>query len=194
MKDGRKNEMALILAIIKSPEIEYNANSLAKLLGLSAMGALKIARKLEADNILLSRKVGNAKIYSINNENEYANQYIKLLLKKEIEEASPYVKRWIREIQKIKRAQGSILYGSVLKKEKEAKDIDVLLIVNKNSFEAVKKQVEEINNLNEKKIHPLYQTKEDLKKHIKEKNKVILNALKGRMVSGEDTILQLLCP
>ncbi|HLC31746.1 MAG TPA: nucleotidyltransferase domain-containing protein [Candidatus Nanoarchaeia archaeon] len=194
MKDGRKNEMALILAILKSPEIEYNANSLAKLLGLSAMGALKIARKLEAENILLSRKVGNAKIYSINNENEYANQYIKLLLKKEIEEASPYVKRWIREIQKIKRAQGSILYGSVLKKEKEAKDIDVLLIVNKNSFEAVKKQVEEINNLNEKKIHPLYQTKEDLKKHIKEKNKVILNALKGRMVSGEDTILQLLCP
>jgi len=192
MKNGKNNEMALILAILKSPEIEYNANSLARLMNISSMGALKIARRLEEEGILLSKKVGQAKIYRINFGNEYAEQYVKLLLKRESENAPPYVKRWIRELEKIKGAEGIILYGSVLKKEKEAGDIDAMIIVNKGSFENVKKEVEEINLVGEKKVHPLYQTREDLKNHIKDEDKIILNAIKGIVIYGEEVIIHLL--
>ena len=190
MKNKKDNEMLFILSILKSPEIEYNANSIAKLMKISSMGALKIAKNLEKEGILSSRKIGRANNYKINYNNDYAKQNIRFLLKKEAEKSSPYVKRWIRELEKLKIANAVILFGSVLKKEKDAGDIDALIIVNKKNFEKVKKEVERINLLNDKKIHPVYQTKGDLKKHINERNKVILNAIKGIIVSGEDNIIE----
>jgi len=192
MKNKKDNKMLFILDILKSPEIEYNANNIAKIIKISSMGSLKIAKNLEKEGILSSRKIGRANIYKINFSNDYAKQYIKFLLKKEAEKSSPYVKRWIRELEKIKIADTIILFGSVLKKEKDSGDIDALIIVNKKNFEKVKKEIESINLLNDKKIHPIYQTKEDLKKHINERNKVILNALKGIIVSGEDNIIEVL--
>ena len=47
MKDITNNEMLFVLSIFKSPEKEYNANNMAKHLGISPMGALKIAKRLE---------------------------------------------------------------------------------------------------------------------------------------------------
>lgn len=192
MRNGKDNEMKFVLAIFKSPESEYNSRNLAKLLEISPMGALKIARKLEERDILKSRQIGKSRIYSINFDNRYSSHYILFLLKKEAEEAKPYVKRWLKELNKIKSAEAVILFGSVLKKEKGARDIDILAVVNKKNFDSVKKEIDEINMLNEKKVHPIYQTKEDLKKHIKEGNKVILNAIKGVVVFGEETLMPLL--
>jgi DNA-binding MarR family transcriptional regulator len=62
MNDITKNEMLFVLNIFKSPEKEYNANNMAEHLGISSMGALKIARRLEEENILISRQIGKAKI------------------------------------------------------------------------------------------------------------------------------------
>ncbi|MDO8460126.1 MAG: winged helix-turn-helix domain-containing protein [Nanoarchaeota archaeon] len=192
MRSGKDNEMRFVLSILKSPESKYNANNLAKHIGISAMGALKIARKLEKEGVIKLRKVGNANIYSINFDSEYVLQYIKYLLKKESEQASAYVKRWIRELDKIKKAEAMILFGSVLRKEREARDVDVLIIVHKNNFDAIKEDISKINIMNDKKVHPMYQTKKDLQKHINEENKVVLNALKGIVVSGEDIVLSVL--
>ena len=189
---NKDNEMLFVMSILKSPEMEYNANNIAKIIGISSMGALKIAKNLEKEGILSSRKIGRANIYKINFNNDYAKKYIKFLLKKEAEKSSPYVKRWIRELEKLKIANAIILFGSVLKKEKNAGDIDALIIVNKKNFGKVKKEIESINSLNDKKIHPVYQTKEDLRKHINERNKIILNAVKGIIVFGEDDIIEVL--
>ena len=192
MKNGKNNEMHLLLSILKSPEINYNASSLARSLNISPMGALKIARRLENEGILLSKKIGKANIYRINTRNDYAKHYIKLLLKKEVQDASPHVKRWIRELEKLENSLGVILFGSILRKEKEANDIDALIIVDKEGFEKVKKEVHSLNAINEKKIHALYQTKEDFKNNIKEENKVVLNALKGIVIRGGDLIFELM--
>lgn len=192
MKNPQDNEMRFVLSILKNPEKEYNANNIAKYMGISAMGALKIARKLEKENVLSSKKIGRANIYKINFDNDYAKQYVKFMLRREVEHVKPYIKRWIRELEKIKSAIAIILFGSILRKEKEAKDIDALIVVDKRGFEKVKKEVDDINILNEKKIHPVYQTKEDLQKHIKKENKVVLNAIKGIIVAGEDTIIKVL--
>lgn len=192
MKNGKDNEMKLLLAVFKSPENDYNSRNLARLLGLSPMGALKIARKLEEQNILKSKQIGKSRIYSINLDNDYSAHYVQFLLKKEAEEAKPYVRRWIKELNKIKHAEAGILFGSVLRKGKEANDIDVLLVVNKKNFDYVKKEVDEINVLNEKKVHPVYQTREDLEKHIKDEDKIILNAIKGIVLFGEETLVPML--
>ncbi|MDP3026839.1 MAG: nucleotidyltransferase domain-containing protein [Nanoarchaeota archaeon] len=192
MKDITNNEMLFVLLIFKSPETEYNANNIAKHLGISSMGALKIAKRLEKEGILISKELGKAKFYKINLDNDYTKQYIKFLLKREAEQASAYVKRWINEIKKIKNAYSAVLFGSVLKKEKEANDIDVLLITDQKKFSALKKEIEEINCLNNKKLHPIYQTKKDLKDNIKKSDEPVLNAIKGVVVFGEDTVIGLI--
>src|SRR3989344_4091747 len=184
------NEIKFILELFKNPETDYNANSIAKKIGLSAMGALKIAKKLQKENILISKRFGKAVFYKLNN-NEYTRNYIKFLLKKEAESADPYIKKWINEIKKIKNAESVILFGSVLNKHKEAKDIDILLITNKRKFLKLKKEINEMNLLNIKKLHPVYQTKDDFKENLK-KDKIVLNAIKGIIIFGEDVIIRLL--
>jgi len=192
MAKGKDNEMLLVLSILKSPEIEYSSNSIAKLIGISSMGALKIARRLEKEGIILFKQIGKAKIIKINYNNEYAKQYLNLALRKEVECSNSYLKRWINDIRKVKNAEALILYGSILKKHDEARDIDVLFIINKNNFSKLKKEIDEINLLNIKKIHPLYQTKEDLVNNIKKEDKVILNALKGIIINGQELIIDIL--
>lgn len=191
MKSGQKNEMLFVSSILKNPKEEYNANSLARLMKISAMGSLKIARKLEKEEIIKSRKVGRANIYRIN-FNDYSKQYINFLLKKEINETNPYIKRWVRDLEKIKSANAIILFGSVLTKGEGANDIDALIIVNQNNIKKVKKEIESLNSINDKKVHPVFQTKQDLAKHLKEDNKMILNALRGLYISGADIIMEIL--
>ncbi len=182
MRDITSKEMLFVLSIVKSPEIEYNANSIAKVIGVSPMGALKIARRLEKENILIARKLGKAKFYKINFNNDYARQYVKLLFKREAEQSDPYIRVWISEIKKIKNADAAILFGSLLRKNKEAKDIDVVLITDKKRFQKLRKEVDKINLINVKKLHPIYQTKEDFRKNIKKGDKPLLSAVKGIIV------------
>ena len=190
MKGITENEILFLLTILKSPETQYNANSISKVLGISAMGALKIAKKLEKENILTSKKLGKAKFYSINYANDYAKQYIKLILKKEAEQSTPFVKRWINELKKIKSAELIILFGSVIKKEEKANDVDVLIITEQKKFDLLKKEIEEINLINQKKIHPLYQSSKDFKTNIQKADTVVINAIKGIFIYGEDFFIE----
>ncbi len=186
------NEMLFVLSIFKSPEIEYNANSIAKHMRISSMGALKIAKRLEKENILISKEFGKAKFYKPNFNSDYVKQYIKFLLKRESEQAPAYIKRWVSELKKIKSADSIILFGSILKKYEEARDIDVLLITDDKRFSKLKKEIEDINLINVKKLHPLYQTEKDLKENIKKHDKPVLDAIKGIVIFGEDKIISLL--
>ena|SRR3989344_488220 len=192
MKNITNNEMLFVLTLFKNPNREYNASNIAKHMGISPMGALKIAKRLEKENILISKKLGKAVFYRLNTENNYTEQYIKFLLKRECELSNLYTKIWINKIKKIKNSDSAILFGSLLKKYKEAGDIDVLFITNKENFSKLKKEIEEINLINIKKIHPIYQTKEDFKNNILKNDKIILNAMKGIIVFGEDLIVKLI--
>ena len=189
MRDIAKNEMLFILSIFKNPEREYNASTAARAIGISPMGALKIARRLEKEGIVLSRQLGKARFYQLNLENNYTREYVKFLLKRESEQAPSYVKVWINEAKKIKNADVAILFGSILKKEKEANDIDVLLVTDQKRFSRLKKELEDINLINVKKLHPVYQSGEDVKNNIKKGDKALLNAIKGIVVFGEDALI-----
>ena len=191
MRDITNNEMFFVLNIFKSPEKDYNTSEIAKLLGITPMGSLKIARRLEKENILKSKKIGKAKIYQLNMQNHYVKDYLKFLLKREAEQSPSYIKVWISELRKIKNADVAILFGSILRK-KEAKDIDALLITNQKKFSELKKEIESINLINIKKLHPMYQSKEDVKENIKKEDKALLNAIKGIIALGEDKIIEIL--
>lgn len=182
------NEMRAVLTLLKSPEILYNANSLSNDLDISAMGELKILKRLEAEGILKSRAIGKASIYWIK-DNRYTRSYVKFLLSKEAESSNSLVKRWESEIRKLKSADIAVLFGSVLKK-KEPRDIDVLLVTDQKRFEKLKKEVTELNEINPKKIHVIYQTFQDMVGNIKKEDPVILSAIKGIVVLGEEKFFE----
>lgn len=192
MENITNNEMLFILTILKNPEKDYNANSISKHMKISSMGALKIANRLEKGRILIPRKLGNAVFYKLNLDNDYVRQYVKFLLRREAEQAPVYVRRWINELKKIKSAACAILFGSILKKYEKAGDIDILLIIDKKRFSKLKEEIEDINLVNVKKIHPIYQTKKDLIENIKNNDKTVLSAVKGVVVFGEDEIIKLI--
>ncbi len=192
MKDITFNEIKLVLRILKSPEEDYNANNLSKILGISPMGALKIAKRLVKEEILTSKQIGKGIFYSINFKNPYSRQYIQFLLKREGEYSTPYIKRWISEIKKIKNSGLAILFGSVLLKNETANDIDVLFVVSQKKFNQLKKEIEQINKMNDKKIHPIFQSTQDIKDNIKKQDKIILNAIKGIVIFGEEILLEVI--
>lgn len=190
--DITENEMRFVLLVFKNPETEYNANSIAKKLGISPMGALKIAKRLEKENIVTSKEKGQAKFYKLNLDDEYTRQYVKFLLKREAEQSPSYIKRWVNDLKNIKNADCAILFGSLLRKENKARDVDILFITDDKRFLGLKNEIDEINTINIKKIHPMYQTKKDIENNIKREDKPLLNALKGIVAFGEDILIEVL--
>mgnify|MGYP001579844866 FL=1 len=59
-------------------------------------------------------------------------------------------------------------------------------------YKKVQKEIEEVNKMSTKKIHPLFQTKQDFVKNIKKGDKPLLNAIKGIYVFGEDLLMGLM--
>jgi len=182
-------EMVFVLTVLKNPQSKYNAHSLAKELGISSMGALKIGKKLISENILASQQMGQASFYNLPAKNVSAEMYYSFLFSRERQDASPYVKRWLRELEKISAADLIILFGSVLKKGRDAEDIDVLFVTDAKRFSLLKREIENLNTLNSKKIHPIYQTDKDFKKHIFS-DPLVQNAIKGIIVKGERFFLK----
>jgi len=182
-----KNEMQAMLRLFKDFSANYNSNNLAKEIGLSAMGALKILRRLHEQNLLKVEEIGKAKIYSINFDNEYAKQYVSFLLRKEAEESTGRVKRWIDELRKLKdTATICIVAGSVLKTEKY-NDVDALAVMKPQQLKKFNKRTSEMNKINIKRIHPIKQSIEDLKNNLAKKDKVILDMVKtGIVLFGYD--------
>lgn len=189
MKPITTAEMSIVLQLVKSPEIDYNANNLAKVVGITAMGALKILKRLETESILASKKVGKAAIYKINNE-MYARRYVSFILSREAIYAPPIVKRWIRELRKIKNAELIILFGSVLRKQ-DPNDIDVLFLTDQEHFSGLKKEIAELNAINIKQIHPMYQAWNDIIANIRKMDKPLLSAIKGIAVKGEEKLIEM---
>jgi predicted nucleotidyltransferase len=186
MKNITRNEMLFILSIFKSPEKEYNARNLAPKIGISRMGCLKIANRLIAENIITSRNIGNAKIYKMNFKNYHTRQYLRFLLQREAEQSQ--IRSWVWQFRRIKNAQAAIIFGSVLHK-RDPNDIDLLLITKQKNFEDLKKEIERLNLINIKPIHPIYQSYSDWEKNIRKMDPVLLGALKGVYVFGEDVII-----
>lgn len=193
MKEITDNEIRFILTIFKNPKVRFNANNMSKILDISRMGCLKISKKLEKEGIINLKQLGKARFFSLNLNKDYVKHYVSFLLKREAEKAAPYLKIWINDLkEKITKAEIIILFGSVLKKGSDANDIDVMFVTTQKDFEKLKKEIEEMDIISNKKIHPVYQSIKDLKENIKKGDAVVLNVLKGVIVKGAEDIVEMI--
>jgi len=156
----------------------------------------KILKDLEKRNIILSRELGNALYYALNFDSNEALKLGEIIL---IEEKSNFLKNnkvgkvYASDLEK-GDADCIVLFGSILTKSKEARDIDVLFIVkNEEGVREVHKFCLEISKIRTKKINPLIMLEQDLISNMKKKNKAMLDLIKnGVILKGEEVFIKII--
>ena len=179
-----RKEKEAILLLFKDFTSYYNANSLSKVLDISRIGAMKILKKLLNENLLVSKKIGKSIIYRVKLEDDYVKHLIAFLL---TDEANDF-KRWKEEFKELFKGNRIVmLYGSAIKNYSAAKDIDLMLIIKRTDYAAIKKIVEERQNMLPKKIHAIELTANDFLQNIKEKKKAAIDTIKNAVILyGQD--------
>lgn len=184
MKLRLTKEQEIVKLMFKDFLSEYNSRNISPKVGLTHSGAFRVLKKLREKEIVTSRHIGKAVVYSLNLENP--------LTLKEIETALTIEalkhRMWIEEFKKMEgKAKSVVLFGSILRNEKEAKDIDIHVVADKKEYGEIKKIIEERNKILPKPIHLIFQTPNDFKSDIKRKYKVTIEIIKtGIVLFGQD--------
>lgn len=183
-------EKKIVLRLFKDFTVDYNSSSISKVLNKTRAGAFKALNSLEKDSIVKGRTLGKARFYKINIEDEYAKKNVETLL---MEEAKKYI-RWKDELRPIfEFTDIIILFGSVIRNEEKANDVDLLLVFNKKNNDKINQFIKEKNNVLIKKLHPIKQTIGDLKDNILNRDKVIIDSIKnGIFLHGYEKIADMI--
>ena len=174
-----QKEREALLILFKDYTAFYNANSISKVLGISHVGAQKIFKRFLNDGLVISKTIGKSIIYKPNLEDDYARSLIAFLL---ANEANNF-KRWKDEFKGLfKEGRIIILFGSVLRNYKEARDIDLAIVIKKEEFKDVNAVIKQRQDILPKKIHSIEITKEDLAENIRKKQEAVLNMVKQGVI------------
>lgn len=173
----------IMLILLKDLSGQHTVSSLAKETGLSRVGVWKILKRLEAEKIITLKAIGigktSAYIIALNWNDILTEKSIELLLARE----SQKNQRWIDNFNDLKNATNfMVLFGSILNHPKEAEDIDVLAIADKNKFAEINNFLLNIQKIQAKRIHATNLTEFELREELKKPNKIIIDALKKGVV------------
>jgi hypothetical protein len=189
MKDNKSEIMSFLLRNIQR---ESTITLLAKELKLSRVGVWKILKRMEKDRLVSLIPVGEGKtsIYNVklNWENSLLEKTLALILAGE----ALNNQRWTENFKDLEdNTSFLIIYGSILHSPKEANDIDVLSMANKDNFQEIDKIISKIQKTQIKKIHSLNLTKEELRGELKKPNKAFIDAIKkGVILFGQEKFIK----
>ena len=185
-----KNESRVIDFLLRNFREKNSINAIARRLDLSSRGAYKILKKLEKSKAIAPEKIGNAIYYKINLNEEIGVKLSEFILMQN--ELNAYLQIQAEDLMLLKNVSLScVLFGSVLTKGKEAKDIDVLIVLEKKDVKKVSLVIDKIKSLKPKRIHEVLQTKDDLVKNIKKNDEVISDIIRtGKVLWGAEIILE----
>lgn len=186
MKGLSDKEIEILLVLAKDFSTDYNANNITKKIRITPAGAFKAMKKLEKKGLITGKKMGKAVFYKVNLKDYYTFRTIETLL---ISESKEKASRWLKEFKDLyKHVEIVIIFGSIVRSPKKAKDIDLLVVFRKEKNNLVNKIIDERRVLSIKAIHLVKQTPEDLNENLK--NNVILSAIKnGCVLHGYDKLL-----
>ncbi len=173
-----KTERGIVMLLFRDLSSRHNASTISGLLGVTPRGALKALKHLEAQQFVASEHFGRAIEFKLK-YNAILKKSVELFL---LEEAELNHKRWVEEFKNFSEADIILLFGSALRKDRAYNDIDLLLVVEKAKYNALKKKIDEKNAVLPKMIHPIFQTQKDINENFIKKDKVVLNAVKTGVV------------
>jgi len=179
-----------LLILFKDFSSFYNANSISKILKISHVGAQKIFKRLLKEDLVISKKIGKSIIYKLNFDNNYVNQLIIFLL---ADEANNF-KRWKEEFKELfKKNRIIMMFGSAIKNYAQARDIDILVVIEESDVKEVNKVLKKKEEILPKKLHSIKLTHQDLLRNLKNKDKAMIDIVKNAIiVYGQDKYMKIL--
>jgi len=191
-KDKSKTSEKTLKILVKEPFFEHTATSLSLSLGITRQGLWKILNNLSKDKLISLKSIANTKRSVVKIELEFKNlltlKTLSLILTKE----ALNNERWRFELAELEKySYFIILFGSILTSPKEAKDIDILAVLDKKNFKAIDEIKNKIQKTQAKEIHLIDLTKEEFKDELKKQNKAYIDALKkGIILFGQDNFIK----
>lgn len=183
-----ENEKKVLLVIFKDFNAFYNANSISKVVGISHIGAQKILKKAVIANLVAATRIGKAITYKLRLSDDYVSKLISFLL---ADEANNH-KRWMEEFKELFKDETIVLiHGSAIKRYDIARDIDILVVADKDKFNEVNKIIKAKQEILPKQLHAIKMTEDDFADNIQKKNKAIIDIIKNAIVlNGQEKYLR----
>ena len=193
MLDINETEENILKIIFLDYKTDYNSNNISKQLGKSPQYVNRMIKGLAKKNLLVGKEMGKAVFYKINFEKEYTSKLLELLFTLD-KAPSAYIGGWISQLIKLKDyTKSMIIFGSLLKKESKAGDVDVCFVLKSyDSINKLNKEIEGINGLNKLKIHSLLINQNDFVDKLKKGDKPLYNVInKGLVIYGQEILMEI---
>jgi predicted nucleotidyltransferase len=103
-------------------------------------------------------------------------------------------RRWKEEFEELFRKDRIILmFGSAIKNYAQAKDIDIMIVLEEKDVGDVNKILKKKEDILPKKIHSIKLTPQDLLENLKKKDKAMIDIVKnGVVLYGQDRYVEVL--
>lgn len=163
--------------------------TLAEIIGMTHVGVWKALKKLEADNMLTLKRIGNKKNNPYTVNLKWDNPLVEKTLALVLEHEAAEQRRWIINFAALKeKVDFLILYGSMLISSKKANDIDLLSVVSKKgNVLDIERIIIDVQKTQIKPIHNIICAPAGLKEELKKTNIAFINAVKeGVVLFGQD--------
>ncbi len=187
-----KPTIKILKILLKEISINPTITFLAKEIGMSRVGTWKILKKLEAGKLITLSPIGEGKtsanIISLNWENSIIEKTLSLALTQDALKNQ----RWLSSFEELEnKVDFLLIYGSIIHSPKEANDIDVLGVTNKNEFLEIEESIKMIQKVQIKKIHAINFTPAEFKGELEKPNKVFIDAIKkGTILFGQEKFIE----
>jgi len=162
---------------------------LAEILEMTHVGVWKALKKLEADNMITLKAVGNKKNNPYTANLNWDNHLVEKTLVLALEHEATSQRRWIINFTALEnKVDFLMLYGSILVSSKKANDIDILSVVSKKgSAMDIERVIMNVQKTQVKPIHNIICAPAGLKEELKKQNIAFINAVKeGIVLFGQD--------
>jgi len=186
------NEKKVLRFLLVNFAKDYSINEIAKRCSLAPNGAYEILKKFEEKGVLSPKKISNVKSYKINFISKEAIKLLELMLIPNYKEDKiSYRYNDLKPLEEISSL--CIIFGSYITQKEKPNDIDVLLVIKKENYRKYSKILEKVKRTLPIHLHDIIQTKEDLSKNIKKREKIILKAIsEGLILWGHEFLIEVI--
>jgi len=184
-----KNDWIIVSYLARHFAHHESINQLARILKLTPKGLLNALRRLEKHGIVAPTKHVHAVCYHINFRSLRARLTAQLALYSDPQ--LPYARVQRDDLYPLSSyATSAILFGSVLEKGAKAKDVDLLVILEKSEYIRFRKRLADIQSLQSKTIHVIRQSYDDFVHNLKKMDPVVLAAItRGDVLWGHGPLI-----
>ncbi len=187
-----KPDARILNILLKDLITKHTITSLAKEISMSRVGVWKVLKRLNVDKLITLSQIGTGKTsvcsISLDWDNPLTEKTLILALAKDAQKN----RRWLADFAELEdKVDFLVIYGSILHSPKEANDIDILGVTNKNKFLEIEKSVRTSQKTLDKRIHSLNFTPTEFKNELEKPNKAFIDAVKrGRILFGQEKFIK----